>query len=134
MASATLRPITPPKRILVVEDDQLLAHMIEVALKADGHEVQVAQNAEQAVKLAEASPHDLVITDFVLPKMDGLDLAELLKRLSPATPILLITAYAERIQPQMGKVSNIDALLKKPFFVGQLQEAIAKFFPATTVA
>lgn len=123
-------PPISPKRILIVEDDLLLAKTIQRVLAVDGHQVDVAQNGEQALTMFKVGDHDLIIADFVLPQMDGLDLAEAIKARSPAKPIILITAYAEWIEPGMGKVSNVDAIMKKPFFVAQLQEAMVKVFPA----
>jgi CheY-like chemotaxis protein len=130
MASTEFRQRIPPKRILVVEDELVAAHSIRTVLTVDGHTVEIAGDGEQALAMFKAGEYDLIVTDFKLGKMDGLELAEAMKQHSPATPIILITAYAEGIGGGMGKVSNIDLVLAKPFSVAELQEALRRIFPA----
>jgi len=128
MTSAGLLPPIPPKRILIAEDDIVAAHTLRLALTVDGHFVDVAGDGEQALVLFETKDHDLVITDFRLPKMDGLELAEAIKQRAPSRPVILITAYAEAVQSGMGEVSNVDVLLGKPVSVAKLHEAFQKVF------
>jgi CheY-like chemotaxis protein len=131
MATTEFRQRVSPKRILIVEDETVAALSTRTALTADGHVVDIAEDAKQALGRFQASQYDLVITDFQLPGMDGLELAELLKKNLPAMPIILITAHAEKIGGTMGNVSNVDVVVNKPFSVAQLQEAIRKVFPVS---
>ena len=117
-------------RVLVVEDEVVAAQTIQTVLTVDGHKVDVAQNGEQGLAMFQASQYDLVLTDFKLGTMDGLELAAVIKQAAPATPIVLITAYAAKMEG-MGKVSNIDLVLKKPFSVADLYDALLKIFPVT---
>jgi CheY-like chemotaxis protein len=126
MSSPALAPI-PPKRILVVEDDLVAAQTLRVVLTVDGHCVEIAGDGEQALTMFE-NAHDLVITDFKLPKMDGLEVAQAIKERAPSCPVILITAYAESVQSSMGKVSNVDFLIGKPFTVDQLHQTLRKIF------
>jgi CheY-like chemotaxis protein len=119
----------PPKRILIVEDEPLVAHTLRLLLAADGHTLEIAGNGEQGLAMFEAAQPDLVITDFKMPKMDGLELAEAIKRRSPATPVILLTAYVEAIERRMGKVSHVDFLIGKPFSAAQLREGLNAVFP-----
>ncbi|HEV2393090.1 MAG TPA: response regulator [Verrucomicrobiae bacterium] len=121
----------PPKRILVVEDDPVAAHTIRTILAVDGHTVEVAQDGEQALVRFSAGDYDLVITDFKLAEMDGMELAAAIRQHSPAKPIILITAYTEAIKGGLGKVSNVDLVLRKPFSVAELQAALGKVFPSS---
>ena len=130
MTSTSLPPI-PPKRILIVEDDLVLAQTVRVALALEGHQVEVAGDGEQALAMFEASPPDLVVADFQLPKMDGLELAQGLKERAPWCPIILITAYAEAVL-RTGTVSNVDMVLGKPFSRAQLGAALRKVFGASS--
>jgi|SRR5271169_364617 len=127
MTSISSQPL-PPKRILVVEDELVLSQTVRVALTLEGHKVEIAADAEQALALLETGGHDLVIADFKLPKMDGLELAQAIKERAPACPIILITAYAEAVL-RTGNVSNVDNLLGKPFSMAQLHGALSKIFP-----
>jgi DNA-binding response OmpR family regulator len=128
MASTPSQPL-PPKQILVVEDDLVLAQTIRVTLALEGHKVEIAADAEQALTMFETGDYDLVITDFKLPKMDGLELAQVIKERAPSRPIILITAHAEAVFG-MGNVSNVDNLLGKPFSSAELQGALVKVFQA----
>lgn len=129
MALAQIEPI-PPKRILIVAEEPLVAHTLQMALAVDGHKVDVAPDAEKALGMLGDGDHDLVITDFKLPGMDGLELAQVIKERSPAKPIILITAHAEAVKGPMGKVSYIDLLMGKPFSVPELHAAVRKIFSA----
>ena len=130
MALTEPRQRIPPKRVLVVEDDVLVAHSIRMVLAADGHTVEMAQDGEQGLAKFKAGEYDLILTDFQLGKIDGLELADAIKQHSPEKPVVLITAYTEAINNSMGEVSNVDLLLRKPVSAAELQEALRKIFPA----
>lgn len=130
MGSTGFHQRVPPKRILVIEDEVVAALSIRTVLAADGHSIEIAEDAEKGLEMFQAGAFDLVITDFKLTGMDGLELAEAIKQQSPATPIILITAYAEKIGGTLGKVSNIELVVSKPFSVSELQQALHKIFPA----
>jgi CheY-like chemotaxis protein len=121
----------PSKRVLVVDDEPLVAQTLRRVLLAEGHTVELAEDGVKALAILQASLPDLVITDFKLPGMDGMELAANIKKLAPSLPIILLTAYAESIERQMGKgkVSNVDRLVGKPFSIAQLQEAVKAVFP-----
>ena len=114
-----------------MEDDFVLAQTIRVALTVAGHQVEIAGDGEKALALLETGDRDLVITDFKLPKMDGLELAQAIKERVPSCPIVLITAYAEAVLAA-GKVTNVDYLLGKPFSMGQMHGALTKIFPGSS--
>jgi DNA-binding response OmpR family regulator len=61
--------------------------------------------------------------------MDGLELAEKVKKLSPSTPVLLFTDCAELIRAQGGSVSNVDAVLGKPFSIREILATLERIFP-----
>lgn len=130
MNSTELLHKIAPKRVLIAEDDIVAAHTLRVALAVDGHSVDVAADGEQAWAMFGKKFHDVVITDFKLPKMDGLELAEAIKRLAPSRPVILITAYADTIGGQKGEVSNVDVLLDKPVSLAKLQQAFQRIFAA----
>jgi two-component system sensor histidine kinase/response regulator len=130
MATSGLRQRLPPKRILVAEDEPSVANTLRMVLAVDGHSVNIAEDGKQALAMFEGGTYDLVITDFKMANMDGLELAEAIKKRSPSTPIILVTAYAEAIQGTGGNVTNVDIVLSKPWSVTQLQDALQKVFPS----
>lgn len=113
------------RRILVVEDETVAALSIRTVLVADGHAVDIAADGEQALVMFGGGGYDMVITDFKLAKLDGLELAQVIKQVAPATPVILITAYADKLSAT-GSVSNVDVVVNKPFSVAQLQAALHK--------
>jgi CheY-like chemotaxis protein len=127
MASTEFRKRIPAKRILVVEDEVIAAQTLQTVLTVDGHSVDLAKDGQQGLAMFQADHYDLVITDFRLGSMDGLELAAAVKEYSPSTPVVLITAYSANME-SMGKVSNVELVLKKPFSVADLHGALIKIF------
>ena len=114
------------KRILLVDDQQSVREAISLLLSLDDHAVIEAADGAAALDLFMRDEFDLVITDFDMPNMRGNELATRIKRLSPSRPILMITAYAERL----GAAGNpVDAILNKPFQLADLRRAIAELLP-----
>jgi two-component system chemotaxis response regulator CheY len=83
-------PPAPP-RILVVDDEEAILYVFERYLSLAGYRVSVAANGRDAVRSAEASPVDLLITDFRMPGMNGVEVIHALRRLQPALPALVIS-------------------------------------------
>jgi two-component system response regulator VicR len=117
-----------PKRILVAEGDLMVAHTLRMALTVDGHEVELADDGEQALARFEGGKHDLVIANFKMAKMDGLELAEAIKRRSQSTQVILLTDYTEGLTAAGGPVSNVDVVLRKPCSISELQASLEKLF------
>lgn len=80
-----------PPRILLVDDDAAVRDAFGIVLKMAGHDVTCVDRATEALALQEARPFDLVITDIVMPDMDGLELIRVLADRHPATPILVMS-------------------------------------------
>jgi CheY-like chemotaxis protein len=111
------------KRILLVEDQDLVRAALRMMLELDGHQVTEASNGAEALNSFTSGEFDLVITDFEMPMMKGNELAVSIKRLAPSLPILMITA-SERAR---GELENpVDAFLNKPLTVPDLRCAVGK--------
>jgi CheY-like chemotaxis protein len=111
------------KRILLAEDDPGARESINLLLRIDRHEVIEAANGREALALFTQDRFDLVIVDYAMPEMLGNELALNIKRLAPAQPILMVTAYFEKL---VDSHIPVDAILSKPFGVDELRQAIAK--------
>src|SRR5438552_2899208 len=85
MATTVPRKRLPTQRILIVEDDPIVAHTLRMALAVDGHSVELAEDGMKALAMFEGATYDLVITDFKMPNMDGMELADAIKQRSPST-------------------------------------------------
>jgi CheY-like chemotaxis protein len=80
-------------KILLAEDEILTRKQISEDLRQEGYEVVEASNGAQALELLNRSRYDLVITDFVMPQMDGFKLMDRVRSRSPKTPVILMSAY-----------------------------------------
>jgi CheY-like chemotaxis protein len=121
------QPVIRGKRILLVDDESSVRGAFRMMLEIDEHTVTEANNGAEALDLFTKGQFDLVITDFEMPVMKGNELAIRIKRLAPARPILMITAY----EKELGDSENpVDAILNKPFTLDQLSRAITKLLHA----
>jgi two-component system, NtrC family, response regulator AtoC len=111
------------KRILVADDEPLVREALRQLLGLDEHTVKDAPNGVEAFELFKNDEFDLIITDYTMPEMNGNELAAKIKQLKPLQPILMITAY----NPELNAPKNpVDLVLKKPFTLQDLRDAIAK--------
>ena len=111
------------KRILVVEDDPSARESIILLLRIDRHIVTEARDGNEALDLLSRQSFDLVLLDYAMPGMQGWEVALNIKRITPALPILMVTAYLEKLS---GIDTPVDAVLGKPFAMDELRTAIAK--------
>jgi CheY-like chemotaxis protein len=119
-------PIFPRRHILVVDDEPFVCEAVKMMLAFDGHIVETANNAKDALAIFEPGKYDLVITDFSMPVMRGDELAATIKARAPTQPIVMITAYAEVLQTSGNPLVGVDFIISKPFLLENLREAIAK--------
>jgi DNA-binding response OmpR family regulator len=114
------------KRILVVDDDFLLAATIDMCLSKRGHSVKVFHSGANAVKYLFEERPDLMVVDIRLPDCEGWFLAEILKKLdlSQKVPIIVMSV----LDPDRVKVADAKpyAYIQKPFDMGQLIQAVEK--------
>ncbi|MBW6397307.1 response regulator [Roseomonas sp. HJA6] len=115
-----------PRRVLLVEDEAPLRRLAAHALKAAGHEVQEAEDAETALEAVEGGfAPDVLVTDITMPgEMDGFTLAEMLRERLPAMSVVLASGYAERAVGE-GVAERGFAFLEKPFRMAALLGAVA---------
>ena len=84
-------PLSATPRILVVDDEEAILYVFERYLSVAGYDVAVANNGFDAVRAGEAGPFDLLITDFRMPGMNGIEVIHALRRLKPGLPALVIS-------------------------------------------
>jgi CheY-like chemotaxis protein len=111
------------KRILLVEDDRGARESIKLLLTIDRHEVVEAGDGVEAIQLLKSQPFDLVILDYFMPGMRGSQVALHIREIAPFLPILMITAYLEKLRDSD---KPVNAVIGKPFGVEELRRAIAK--------
>ncbi len=112
------------KRILVVEDEPKLRRVIELQLLSAGFDVDQAPSAELAFPLAEHA--DLLITDFRLPGMNGLEFLAWMRRQNMQTPVVVMTAFGTVENAVEAMKAGASDFLLKPFSMDQLMSVVAK--------
>ncbi len=115
------------KRILLTDDQPEVRGAIKMMLDFDEHVVAEASNGREALEAFEPDRFDLLITDYLMPEMRGDELAANVKRLAPGQRVLMITGSA---QPHTGFAPAADAILTKPFTLGELRHAVAELCSA----
>jgi DNA-binding response OmpR family regulator len=107
-------------RILIVEDDAVIAGQVAAALERERHIVDVASDGEEGLHLAEGASYGLVLLDVMLPKRDGWSVCEELRRRRLNMPILMLTARDAVEDRVRGLEAGADDYLPKPFDVREL--------------
>lgn len=111
-------------KILIADDDRLVRVMLTDLLSELGHDVVQAENGADAVALCAREGPDLLILDFLMPKLSGLDALLEIRRTRPV-PAVLLTAIHEGSLRGLDGVDQVGALLQKPFTRRTLERAIA---------
>ncbi len=112
--------------ILLVEDEDMVRAVAERSLARQGYEVQTASDGDEGLELVQdGGEFDLVVTDVVMPSMDGPAMAREIRKLKPRLPILFMSGYAEE---QLRKDIDIEAMhfIPKPFSVQQIADKVAQ--------
>jgi CheY-like chemotaxis protein len=119
-------------RVLVVEDEQTVGEFMADLLETWGLSVTVKPNPEEARVLFQAEPErfDLVVTDYMMPKGTGLDLARQLSVVRPGLPVILYTGYGELVNQQDAERCGVRALVLKPLEPATLLKVLRAHLPA----
>ena len=116
--------------VLVVEDDRLNRNLICKVLRKESHQVVEACDGAIALEILQVLPFDLVITDFMMPKLNGIKFVEHLHSLQPRMPIIFITGYLSAIS---GKaiLDDVAEVLAKPFELDVLRSTVHRLLDST---
>ncbi|NWG71894.1 MAG: phosphate regulon transcriptional regulator PhoB [Parvularculaceae bacterium] len=109
-------------RVLVVEDEESLATLLDYNLKREGFEVDIAGDGEEALLRVEERPPDIIILDWMLPKISGIEVCRRL-RAEPETrniPVVMLTARSEEADRVRGLDTGADDYMTKPFSTNEL--------------
>lgn len=118
-----------PKKatILVVDDEDSALQLLQEALTATGYEVFAARDGQEAWRALESGAVKdiaLLLTDLVMPKMDGMELARKVTETYPGVKILFISGYADEIVYAHQDLAGVSAFMSKPFNVEELQKRV----------
>ncbi len=107
-------------QVLVVEDDASLRKLMSAALKQNGYQPFTAEDGEMALDMLEKTNIDIVISDIMMPNMDGYELTMQLRRAKIDIPILLVTAKESFEDKQRGFMAGVDDYMVKPIDVNEM--------------
>ncbi len=110
-------------QILIIEDDQRVAELIRRGLEEEHFKVTIAYDGELGKKMALSKAFDLIITDIILPKINGLDLCKDIRASKPEVPIIMLTALGTTDDKVEGFDAGADDYLVKPF---EFRELLAR--------
>ena len=116
------------RKILIAEDEPSIVASLEFLLKSAGHEVAVARDGEEALRLTGALHPDLVVLDVMLPSVSGFEVCRSIRE-NPgtrATRVLMLTARGRETEMQKGIAAGADAYMTKPFSTKELMEVVAR--------
>jgi DNA-binding NtrC family response regulator len=105
-------------KILIVEDDAITRRNLSVLLKDEGYDVDQAGDGVQALEVLAGRPFDLVLSDIVMPRMDGLKLLQQLHFMAPQMPVVIMTSY---VSDSLASVpAGAAEFIRKPFVLDDL--------------
>lgn len=113
------------RKILLVEDEQVLREALQEWLKDDGYEVEVAESGEEALERVKNEEYGVVVLDLRLPGIDGLHVFEEVKDLKPGTQGVIITAHPSKETRDKARDLGLLDYLPKPFKIEDLENVIS---------
>lgn len=119
------------ERILIIEDEARIAQFVERGLIYEGYRVNVARDGQTGLSVARDNPPDLVILDWMLPGLDGLEVCKRLRAASDV-PILMLTARDDIKDRVAGLDAGADDYLIKPFSIDELMARVRALFRRST--
>jgi CheY-like chemotaxis protein len=130
VSTTTLVPGTS-LRILLVDDDPLILKSLRDALEADGHVVATANGGQAGIDAFRTSHQTggtfaIVITDLGMPYVDGRRVASNVKAISPATPVIMLTGWGQRLIAEGDIPAHVDCVLSKPPKLHEVRAALAR--------
>lgn len=128
MENMTLNNLNPELkfRVLIVEDNEPVRQSMRRSLKRNGYEVMEAANGKEAISIIEKLSPDIVVTDILMPEMDGLEFIRWLSKSRPDVPVIVLTEYVDPIYLEAAMQLGASVRLHKPFKEEQLMSAIVK--------
>jgi len=121
-------------KILIVDDEPSVRDLLDKVLRRGGHEVVACATADEALATLQSSRFDLLLTDVVMPGMDGFDLLRRVKSAHPAIKVIVLTGYARSQRISDFLLYGADDFLAKPFQVHELVAAVDRVTGASTPA
>lgn len=113
------------KKILIVEDDKDFLSILKIKFTSEGFSVVTAENGEEGLKMAEEEKPDLVLSDVLMPKLDGVEMAKKIKEANKNTLIILLTNIKDTgYSENMKKLGEFDCLIKSELRINDIVDKV----------
>jgi signal transduction histidine kinase/CheY-like chemotaxis protein len=119
------KPSQRSLRILIVDDEEMIRHVLYQMLHRRGHRVVSAAGGQEALDYLHRQSFELVCSDLGMPDLSGWDVLRIARQIDPATRTMLITGWGDQIGEHEAHANNIDYVLAKPFDVNELHRLVA---------
>ncbi len=111
-------------KILIVDDQPMILNCLKAALTADGHDISTVSAGDLALKLVGFTTYDVIITDYAMPRMDGITFLETAQKRSPGVPVIMITGHGTADTAMDAMVKGAFDYLTKPFSLEALRSTV----------
>ena len=111
-------------KILIVDDDKDMCKIISTVLMQEGYKIFKVYNGEQAIKEINAKNYNLVILDFRLPNMDGIEVLQKIRNMRLSINVIMISAYGNDLIKSKAKELKVSQFLDKPFNLSQFLKVV----------
>ena len=119
----------PPATILIVDDEEPIRRLVDRILQSAGYITRLAASGADALAIADGpGPIDLMVTDMMMPEMNGDEVARRLRQKYPALKVLYYTGFTDRLFDEKGTMWEDEAYLEKPSGVRGLLEAVSLLY------
>ncbi len=114
------------QKILIVDDDPSIVDLLEQFLQRKGFECKTAENGQKALELLENSPFTIVITDLIMPQIDGLELLKIIKESWPDTDVIVMTGYTKNFTYTDVIRAGANDFVQKPFTLDEIEAKLQR--------
>jgi CheY-like chemotaxis protein len=111
-------------RILIADDEFLIRWSLTEALSQEGYEVFSVEDGRKAIEAAKAQHFDIIITDLVMPELDGWEVLEMTKQTRPPPRVIIITARGNEEIRRIAKEKGAWAYVEKPYIIDKIKEIL----------
>ena len=116
------------KKILLIEDEELIRMALEDDFRVEGYDVEIASDGATGLRLGKSPNIDLIILDIMLPEMNGFEVCKKLRAQGIKTPVIMLTAKGQEIDRVLGLELGADDYVTKPFSPRELQARVKSIF------
>ena len=113
-------------RCLVIDDEAEVGRVLGDVLLTSGHRVTVLADGAEAIAQLRAEPFDLVFTDLAMPRVSGWQVAQAVKEIAPAVPVVLVTGFGVELTAEERQTHGVEMVLEKPLKIADILDAVAR--------